>query len=99
MESQLLTSSLLRRNSSAPLARINMSAHSAGSENGIKIRWVAACLESGPSSKPVTRPWEKFGYRKKILAGNPEPEQGFVISSLAVCVIHIVYAICGIKPL
>ena len=52
MESQLLTSSLLRRNSSASVARINMSAHSAGSENGIKIGW-AACLESGPSSWPA----------------------------------------------
>ena len=52
MESQLLTSSLLPRNSSAPVARINMSAHSAGSENGIKIGW-AASLELGPSSRPV----------------------------------------------
>ena len=52
MESQLLTSSLLPRNSSAPVARINMSAHSAGSENGIKIGW-AASLDSGPSSRPV----------------------------------------------
>ena len=52
MESQLLTSSLLRRNSSASVARINMSAHSAGSENGIKIGW-AACLESGQSSWPA----------------------------------------------
>ena len=52
MESQLLTSSLLPRNSSAPVARINMSAHSAGSENGIKIGW-AARLESGPSSWPA----------------------------------------------
>ena len=49
MESQLLTSSLLRRNSSAPVARINMSAHS---ENGIKIGW-AASIESGPSYRPV----------------------------------------------
>ena len=72
MESQLLTSSLLRRNSSVPLARIKMSAHSAGSENGIKIGW-AARLESGPSKKPVNRPWESFGYPPKNIAGHPEP--------------------------
>ena len=53
MESQLLTSSLLRRSSAAPVVRINMSAHSgAGSQNGIKIGW-AVCLEAGQSSRPV----------------------------------------------
>ena len=72
MESQLLTSSLLRRNSSVPLARIKMSAHSAGSENGIKIGW-AARLELGPPKKPVNTPWESFGYPPKNLPGHPEP--------------------------